>query len=105
MKYLLSMLLGAVLSATPATLDAAQKPNIVVIVADDLGYGDVLFNPRHAEQVSTPHLNSLAKESIICRQGYVSGHVCSPTRAGLMMGATSSGSDCTPAVKRARVCR
>ena len=62
------------------------KPNIVVIVADDLGYADVLFNPAHPKEVTTPHLDALAKESVICRQGYVSGHVCSPTRAGLMTG-------------------
>ncbi|MDZ4687874.1 MAG: sulfatase-like hydrolase/transferase [Planctomycetaceae bacterium] len=65
---------------------ASSKPNIVVIVADDLGYADVLFNPLHPQEVSTPHLEALAKQSIICRQGYVSGHVCSPTRAGLMTG-------------------
>jgi arylsulfatase A-like enzyme len=63
-----------------------EKPNIVVIVADDLGYADVAFNPQHPKEVSTPNLAALAKESIICRQGYVSGHVCSPTRAGLMTG-------------------
>lgn len=65
---------------------AFGKPNIIVIVADDLGYADVLFNPRHAKEVATPHLDSLAKQGVICRQGYVSGHVCSPTRAGLMTG-------------------
>ncbi len=65
---------------------AAEPPNVIVIVADDLGYADVLFNPRHAKEVSTPHLEALAKASVVCRQGYVSGHVCSPTRAGLMTG-------------------
>ena len=65
---------------------AAAPPNIVVIVADDLGYADVLFNPRHPPEVTTPHLQELARQSVICRQGYVSGHVCSPTRAGLMTG-------------------
>jgi arylsulfatase A-like enzyme len=64
----------------------SRKPNIVVIVADDLGYADVLFNPQHPKEVTTPHLDALARESIICRQGYVSGHVCAPTRAGLMTG-------------------
>jgi arylsulfatase A-like enzyme len=62
------------------------KPNIVVIVADDLGYADVLFNPMHPKEVTTPHLDALAKESVICRQGYVTGHVCAPTRTGLMTG-------------------
>jgi arylsulfatase A-like enzyme len=65
---------------------AAAKPNIVVIVADDLGYADVAFNPLHPKEITTPHLDALAKQSIICRQGYVTGNVCSPTRAGLMTG-------------------
>jgi|GEM_PF-3902472 arylsulfatase A-like enzyme len=59
---------------------AAAKPNILVIVADDLGYADVLFNPQHPKEVSTPHLDALAKSGVVCRQGYVSGHVCSPAR-------------------------
>ena len=74
------------LFALCSSLLAADKPNIVVIVADDLGYADVGFNPQHAKDIVTPHLDSLAKQSVICRQGYVTGHVCSPTRAGLMLG-------------------
>ena len=66
--------------------NTASLPNIVLIVADDLGYADVRFNPLHPNEIVTPHLDALAKQSVICRQGYVSGHVCSPTRAGLMTG-------------------
>ena len=65
---------------------AEQKPNIVVIVADDLGYADVTFNPQHPKEIVTPNLDSLAKQGVICRQGYVTGHVCSTTRAGLVLG-------------------
>lgn len=64
----------------------SAPPNIVVIVADDLGYADVTFNPQHPKEIVTPNLDSLAKAGVICRQGYVTGHVCSPTRAGLMLG-------------------
>jgi len=82
--------LGAMLLSALALLAvsgfAASKPNIVVIIADDLGYADVLFNPLHPKEITTPHLAALAKESVICRQGYVTGNVCSPTRAGLMTG-------------------
>jgi arylsulfatase A-like enzyme len=74
------------LLALSSTLPAASKPNIVVIVADDLGYADVGFNPQHPGGIVMPHLDSLAKQAVVCRQGYVSGHVCSPTRAGLMTG-------------------
>jgi arylsulfatase A-like enzyme len=84
MKLHLTLLLS--LACFSSAIIAADKPNIVVIVADDLGYADVLFNPLHPKEVTTPHLDSLAKESIICRQGYVSGHVCAPTRAGVMTG-------------------
>ncbi len=66
--------------------NAPPRPNIVVIVADDLGYADVLFNPLHPKEVTTPNLDALAKQSVICRQGYVTGNVCSPTRTGLMTG-------------------
>jgi len=82
-------ILAALLVAPLAALLAAgpnPRPNIVVIVADDLGYAEVSFNPQHKKEVSTPHLDALAKAGVICRQGYVSGNVCSPTRAGLMTG-------------------
>ncbi len=74
-----------VLCAQAAAGDAT-KPNIVLIVADDLGYADVRFNPAHPPEVTTPHLQRLAQAGVICRQGYVTGNVCSPTRAGLMTG-------------------
>jgi len=80
-------LLAVLLLSTAAVVRADNPPpNIVVIIADDLGYADVRFNPRHPKEVATPHLAALAQESVICRQGYVTGHVCSPTRAGLMTG-------------------
>ena len=69
-----------------SSLLASSGPNIVVIVADDLGYADVGFHPQHGKEIVTPQLDSLAAQSLICRQGYVTGHVCSPTRAGLMLG-------------------
>jgi arylsulfatase A-like enzyme len=86
MKRLLFSALLCALCVFALNSSFAAPPNIVVIVADDLGYADVLFNPQHPKEVSTPHLDALAKQSVICRQGYVSGHVCSPTRAGLMTG-------------------
>lgn len=65
---------------------AAEKPNIVLIVADDLGYAEASFQEKHADYVHTPHLDAVAAAGVICRQGYVTGNVCSPTRAGLMTG-------------------
>ena len=54
----ISLICGAV------TVPAATKPNIVVIVADDLGYADVRFNPQHPKEVATPNLDALAKAGV-----------------------------------------
>ena len=82
----LTALLVVPIVGTSQAATAGRPPNIVVIVADDLGYADVLFNPQHPKEVTTPNLDRLAQESVICRQGYVTGHVCSPTRTALMTG-------------------
>jgi arylsulfatase A-like enzyme len=63
---------------------AAPRPNILVILADDLGYADVGFNG--CKDIPTPHLDALAKQSFRCTSGYVSHPFCSPTRAGLLAG-------------------
>ena len=61
-----------------------RRPNIVVIVADDLGYADL--GCQGAADIPTPHIDSLARNGVRFTNGYVSGPVCSPTRAGLMTG-------------------
>lgn len=63
---------------------AADKPNILIIVSDDHGYGDV--GVYGCKDIPTPHMDSLAKNGIQFTSGYVSGPYCSPTRAGLMTG-------------------
>ncbi len=63
-----------------------RAPNIVVIVSDDQGYADVSYNPHSPKEVSTPNIDKLAKSGVVCTQGYASGYVCSPTRAGIMTG-------------------
>src|SRR5262245_11527855 len=72
------------LGAGSAVAQQARKPNIIVIVADDLGYGDL--SVHGCKDISTPHIDSLAKNGVRCTNGYVSGPYCSPTRAGLMTG-------------------
>src|SRR5215472_3878424 len=64
--------------------DKARKPNLVILLADDLGYADLGF--QGCKDIPTPHLDALAKSGVRCTSGYVSGPYCSPTRAGLMTG-------------------
>lgn len=60
-------------------------PNIIFILADDLGIGDVeVFNPE--SKIPTPHLNQLAHEGMIFTDAHTSSSVCTPTRYGLLTG-------------------
>jgi arylsulfatase A-like enzyme len=65
---------------------SSRPPNLVVILTDDQGYADISFNPHHPKEVATPHLDALAREGVFFSQGYITGNVCSPTRAGLLTG-------------------
>src|SRR4051794_4400882 len=64
---------------------AADRPNIILIVADDLGYADVGCQGI-SKDVRTPNIDALAAGGVRFTNGYVSCPVCSPTRAGLMTG-------------------
>ena len=63
---------------------AAEKPNIVFIVVDDLGYGDL--SGYGATDLKSPHLDALAKEGLRFTNFYANCPVCSPTRASLLTG-------------------
>jgi arylsulfatase A-like enzyme len=60
------------------------KPNIIIILTDDQGYGDVGFNGN--KQLKTPNLDQLAANGIVFTNGYASYAVCGPSRAGLITG-------------------
>jgi len=81
-------LLGSVvphrLAANTALTGRRRRPNIVLIFADDLGYGDLSCYNQRAE--STPNIDSIAGNGVRFTDGYVSAPVCSPSRAGLMTG-------------------
>ena len=62
----------------------ARKPNLIILLADDLGYGDVgCFG---SPDVPTPHIDSIAASGIRFTDGYVTNAVCSPSRAALLTG-------------------
>ena len=63
-----------------------ERPNIVILLADDLGYADVGFSPHHQPEVHTPNIDALAASGVRFTNGYTSGNVCAPTRAGLLTG-------------------
>ncbi len=66
--------------------EAARLPNIVIIVADDLGYGEL--GCQGNSQIPTPHIDGLAAEGVRFTQAYVTAPNCSPSRAGLFSGRT-----------------
>ncbi len=81
LRTLLSLGATCCLLAAPAV---ARPPNILLILADDLGYGDVGFHG--CADIPTPHLDRLAASGVRFTNAYVSAPVCAPTRAGLLTG-------------------
>ncbi|MBM3971425.1 MAG: sulfatase, partial [Planctomycetes bacterium] len=77
---LFAILIGTAGSQT----DAADKPNLVIFYADDLGWGET--GAFGGKDIPTPHIDSLAKNGVKFTQGYVAATYCSPSRAGLMTG-------------------
>lgn len=80
MKRLLFLLLSL-----SASLHADDKPNVIVILADDLGYGDVSCNNPDSK-IATPNLDRLAAEGMRFTDAHTSSGVCTPTRYSLLTG-------------------
>jgi len=82
---ILFSMIGIVACVITTVLAAdSSRPNILVIVGDDMGYADIGLHD--CDDIPTPHLDELAAGGIHCTNGYVSGPYCSPTRAGLLTG-------------------
>ncbi|CAA6677796.1 MULTISPECIES: arylsulfatase [unclassified Lentimonas] len=87
MKF--KQLLSLALVALNASLSAAEKPNIIFIFADDMGYGDVqILNPERGK-ILTPHMDQLAREGMVFTDAHTSSAVCTPSRYGLLTGRYS----------------
>ena len=74
------------LSAVAAETAAGEAPNVVLVYADDLGYGDLGSYGHHT--IRTPHLDRLAAEGLRLTDFYAPSPLCSPSRAGLLTGRT-----------------
>jgi arylsulfatase A len=84
MLRVLGLLFCVILSGSQVwAADPPRQPNFVVIMADDLGYGDL---SPYGGRIKVPHLEKLAAEGMQFSDFHSSGNVCSPTRAGLMTG-------------------
>jgi arylsulfatase A len=85
MKYLFRIVAVISLMALANVVLAQQPPNIVIILADDLGYGDIsLFNSSSAFE--TPNIDRLAEQGVKFTQAYTTSAVCTPTRYGILTG-------------------
>ncbi|MEO1511643.1 MAG: sulfatase-like hydrolase/transferase, partial [Planctomycetota bacterium] len=95
------LLAGCAAGGESAENAISSKPNLVLIVADDLGYADVGFNGL--EQFPTPHIDRIANEGVRFTQGYVTHAVCGPSRAGMITGRYQDrfGSSINPTVNPA----
>ncbi len=84
MRYLCGILLAAFGALGQAA--SAEKPNIIVIMADDLGYGDIGCYGAKPKNLKTPHIDNLAANGLRFTSGYCSASTCTPTRFSFLTG-------------------
>jgi arylsulfatase A-like enzyme len=96
-KRILFLVLCVLANWSTLTLAADKKPNVIVIVGDDMGYADI--GVHGCTDIPTPHIDSIAAAGVRCTNGYVSCPYCSPSRAGLFTGRcqTRFGHEFNPA--------
>jgi arylsulfatase A-like enzyme len=82
MRFVLS--LAAVALTALAATAADKKPNVIIFLSDDVGYGEYGFQGN--KEIPTPNIDSIAKNGVRFTQGYIAATYCSPCRAGLMTG-------------------
>jgi arylsulfatase A len=79
-----SQLASGSLAARRGIAPLATRPNVVLVIMDDIGYGDL--GSYGVSDAKTPNLDRLAREGVRLTDGYANGPVCSPTRAALISG-------------------
>ncbi|GAB5406205.1 MAG: arylsulfatase [Aureliella sp.] len=80
------LLIGLILALTLSATSSADRPNIVIMLADDMGFGEVQsLNPQRGK-IPTPRLDALAASGLVCTDAHSGSSVCTPTRYGLLTG-------------------
>ena len=82
MVFAAVLLFAALIASAGSAVGAAERPNIIVVLVDDMGFSDI---GCYGSEIETPHLDQLASEGLRFTQFYNSGRCC-PTRASLMTG-------------------
>ena len=88
LKNIMLTVLSVMLTVT--WLQAQEKPNVVVIIVDDLGYADMSFLPQAPADVKrykTPGFDRLAATGTYFENAYATSPICSPSRAGILTGS------------------
>lgn len=83
-SFMLTLCVSLSLAACGQKATTSVPPNLVLILADDLGYADVGFNG--CQDIPTPNIDRIAQEGVVFSNGYVSWAACGPSRAGLITG-------------------
>lgn len=95
-RFLLPSLLAL---ASPATVLATDKPNVVLFLVDDMGWADWQksgdLNPHGSDLYETPNMERLARSGVVFANAYAASPVCSPTRAAIMTGKNPARSRIT----------
>ncbi|WP_276482743.1 sulfatase-like hydrolase/transferase [Paraflavitalea pollutisoli] len=85
-KLTCSLALGASLLGSPsASTQSPARPNIIYILADDMGYGDLSYLNKQSK-IQTPAMDKLAKEGVVFTDAHSNSAVCTPTRYGILTG-------------------
>lgn len=80
------LLLASLMACGSALVAKDDRPNVIIFLADDLGYGDLGCYGHPV--IKTPHLDRFAREGLRCTQAYAACPVCSPSRAAILTGRT-----------------